>query len=101
MTNLDMEIRTMEQRADRLATHIVAVAMEIRRGISDGRLAEFKECDFARNVGAAEGSAVDSEVAGYVGGEEGDFVDADVDAFDAGYASGAGVDVAFELGEDF
>lgn len=101
MANLDMEIRAMEQLADRLATHIVAMGMEIRWGVSDGRLAELVECDFAGNVGPGEGAAVDSEVAGYVGGEEGDSVGADVDAFDTGYASGTRVDVAFELGEDF
>jgi hypothetical protein len=59
------------------------------------------ECDLAGNICAAEGTAVDSEVAGYVGGEEGNSVGADVDAFDAGYASGTGVDVAFKLREDF
>jgi len=57
--------------------------------------------DFVGNVGAAEGSAVDAEVTGYVGGKQGDPVGADVDAFDAGYPAGTGVDVAFELGEDF
>ena len=101
MTNLDMEVRTMEQLADRLTTHIVVAAMEIRRGVSDGGLAEFMECNFAGNVGSAEGSAVDSEVAGYVRGEEGDAVGTDIDSLDARYASCAGFDMAFELGQDF